>query len=180
MNWLADRANSLREILHRVMARHIAGLEMHFGDAAIVAGDEAQENFGQKAPLLLAEPAHNAEIDGDEAAGIVEEQVAGMHVGMKEAVAKRVAQETLDHLAPELGQIDLRLRKTRMIAQRNAVDPFHRQNIMRGAVPVDRGHTKIRIVAGVLRHLRQRRGLQPQIHLHRHRARHRIDDFDQP
>ena len=87
VNWLADRANGLREILHRVMARHIAGLEMHFGDAAIVAGDEAQENFGQKAPLLLAEPAHNAEIDGDEAAGIVEEQVAGMHVGMKEAVA---------------------------------------------------------------------------------------------
>ena len=51
---------------------------------------------------------------------------------------------------------------------------------MRGAVPVDGGDAKIRIVAGVLRHLRQRRGLQPQIHLHRYRARHRVDDFDQP
>src|SRR5260370_18080076 len=118
------------------MARHIAGLEMHFGNASIVAGDEAQKNFREEAPLLLAEPAHNAEIDGNEAAGIVEKQVAGMHVGMKEAVAQRVAQETLDHLAPEFGQIDLRLRKTRMIAQRNAVDPFHRQNIIRTPVPI--------------------------------------------
>ena len=67
-----------------------------------------------------------------------------------------------------------------MIAQRDAVDPFHGQDVMRGAIPVDRGHAKIRIVAGVLRHLRQRRGLQPQIHLHRHRARHRVDDLDQP
>ena len=51
---------------------------------------------------------------------------------------------------------------------------------MRGAIPVDRGHAKIRIAAGVLRHLRHRRGLQPQVHLHGHRAGHRIDDLDQP
>ena len=51
---LADGADGLREILHRVMARHIAGLEMHFGDAAIVAGDEAQQDFGEEAPLLHA------------------------------------------------------------------------------------------------------------------------------
>src|SRR5216683_3334312 len=60
------------------------GIEMHFGDAAIVARDEAEENFGKEAPLLQAEPAHDAEIDGDQAAGIVEEQIAGVHVGMKE------------------------------------------------------------------------------------------------
>ena len=68
-----------------------------------------QQDFGEEAPLLQAEPAHDAEVDRDQPAGIVEEQIAGVHVGMKEAVAQRVAQETLDHLAPELGQIDLRL-----------------------------------------------------------------------
>ncbi len=162
------------------MSGHVACLEMHFGDAAIVARDEAQENFGEEAPLLQAEPAHDAEIDGDQAAGLVEEQIAGVHVGMKEAVAQRVAQETLDHLAPEFRQIDLRLLETRMIAQRDAVDPFHRQHIMRGPVPVDGGDAKVRIVAGVLRHLGQRGSFQPQIHLDRHRARHRIDDLDQP
>ena len=153
---------------------------MHLGDAAIVAGDEAQQDFGEEAPLLQAEPAHDAEIDRDQPAGIVEEQIAGMHVGMKEAVAQRVAQEALDHLAAEIGQIDLRLLEPRMVAQRDAVDPFHRQHIVRGAVPVDRGHAKVRIVAGVLRHLGQRGGFEPQIHFHRDRARHRVDDFDQP
>ena len=95
-----------------------------------------------------------------------------MHVGMEEAVAQRVAQETLDHLAAEVGQVDLRLLEPRMIAQRDAVDPFHRQHVVRGAVPVDGGHAEIRIVAGVLRHLGQRGRFQPQVHLHRHRARH--------
>ena len=42
------------------------------------------------------------------------------------------------------------------------------------------GHAKIRIVAGVLRHLGQRGRFQPQIHLHRDRARHGVDDLDQP
>ncbi len=102
------------------------------------------------------------------------------HVGMKEAVTQRVAQKALDHLAPELGQIDMRRLETRVIAQRDAVDPFHRQHIMSGAIPVDGGYAKIRIVAGVLRHFGERGSFQPQVHLHRHRARHRIDDLDQP
>ena len=104
---LADGADGLREILDRMMRRHIAGLEMHFGDAAIVAGDEAQQDLGEEAPLLHAEPAHDAEINRDQPAGIVEEQIAGMHVGMEEAVAQRVAQKALDHLAAEFRQIDL-------------------------------------------------------------------------
>jgi hypothetical protein len=33
---LADGADRLREILHRVMRRHIAGFEMHLGDALII------------------------------------------------------------------------------------------------------------------------------------------------
>jgi len=51
---LADGADGLREILHRVMARHVAGLEMHLGDAAIVARDEAQQNLRKETPLLHA------------------------------------------------------------------------------------------------------------------------------
>ena len=67
-----------------------------------------------------------------------------------------------------------------MVAERDAVDPFHGQHVVGGAVPVDGGHAKIRIVACVLRHLGHRGRFQPQIHLHRHRARHGVDDFDQP
>ncbi len=66
---------------------------MHLGDAAVVARDEAVEDFGEEAPLLRPEPPHDAEIDRDDAPGVVDEQIAGMHVGVEEAVAQRVAQE---------------------------------------------------------------------------------------
>ena len=42
------------------------------------------------------------------------------------------------------------------------------------------GHAKIRVVLGVLRHLGQRGGFQPEIHFDRDRAAQRLDDFDQP
>ena len=67
-----------------------------------------------------------------------------------------------------------------MVIERDAVDPLHRQHVVGGAVPVHRWHAEIRIVARILRHLGHRGGFQPQIHLHRDRARHRVDDFDQP
>ena len=80
-------------------ARHVAGLEMHLGHAEVVAGDEAVEDFGEEAALLLAEPAGNAEIDGDDGAVRIDEQIARMHVGVEEAVAQRVAQEGLHRFA---------------------------------------------------------------------------------
>src|SRR5436305_11342848 len=98
-----------------MMRRHIAGLEMHLGDAAVIAGDEAQQNLGEKTPLLHSEPAHNAEVDRDQPAGLVEEQVAGMHVGVKKPVAQGVAQKTLDHLAAKIGKVDVRSCKPRVI-----------------------------------------------------------------
>src|ERR1700733_5814850 len=113
MDRLADSADRLCEIFHRMMPKHVDGLEMHFGDATIIAGDEAEQDLGEKAPLLHAEPAHDAEIDRDQSAVGVEEQIAGMHVGVKEAVAQRVAQETLDDLAAKVGQVDLRLSQPR-------------------------------------------------------------------
>ena len=49
---LADGADRLREVFDRMVRRHVAGLEVHFGDAQIVAGDEAVENLGEEAPFL--------------------------------------------------------------------------------------------------------------------------------
>ena len=103
---LADGADRLREALDRMMPRHIAGLEMHLRRAVIVAGDEAEQDLGEEPPFLRAEPSHDAEVDRHQPAVVVDEQVAGMHVGVKEAVAQRVAQEGLDHRAAERRQIE--------------------------------------------------------------------------
>ncbi len=178
MDRLADGADRLREALDRVMARHIAGVEMHLRGSLIVAGDEAEQDFGQEAALLRAEPAHDAEVHRHQAAVGVDEQIAGMHVGVEEAVAQRVAQEALDHVAAKRRQVEALGRKRGVVVERRAVDPFEREHFARGAVPVDAGHAKVGVLAGVLGHFGQRGRFQPEIHFDRHRAgerRHRLD-----
>src|SRR5204863_8744369 len=115
-----------REILRRRMPRHMASLDMHLGHPTIIAGDEAEQDFGEEAPLLQAEASHDAEIERHQPAGVDEEKISGMHVGMEKAVAQRMAQKTLDHLAAEFGQVDMRLFEPDVIVERDAVDPFHR------------------------------------------------------
>jgi hypothetical protein len=55
---------------------------MHFRGAAIVAGDEAEQDLREKAPLLRPEPAHDAEVDRDQLAGIVDQIDASTRDGL--------------------------------------------------------------------------------------------------
>ena len=91
-----------------------------------------------------------------------------------------MAQESLDHRAAELRQVEAFCQQLGVIVERRGVDPFQRQHLARGAVPVHAGHTEIRIVLGVLGQLRQRGGLQPQIHFQPHGAGEGVHHFDQP
>lgn len=134
----------------------------------------------RKTALLRAKPTHDAEIDRHQPAIGAEEQIAGVHVGVEEAIPQRMTQEALHDLAAEIRQVDIGGGEALMIVQRDAIDPFHRQHAMRRAIPIDGRDAEVRIVAGVFGHLRQGRSLEPQIHLHRDRARHRVDDLDQP
>ena len=177
---LADRADRLREIVDRVLRRHVAGLEMHLRGAAIVARDEAVEDLGEEAPLLRADAPHDAEIDRDDAAVVVHEQIAGMHVGMEEAVAQRVAQEGLHHRAAELLEVEALRHQRLAIGKARALHPFERQHVAGRAVPVDAGNAEIRVVARVLGHLGERGGFEPQVHLQRDGARERVHDVEHP
>ena len=85
---LADRPERLGKILRRVDGRHVARLDVDLGDALIVAADEAVEDLRQEAALLRPDAAHDAEIDGDQAAFRVDEEVPLVHVGVEEAVAQ--------------------------------------------------------------------------------------------
>ncbi len=146
----------------------------------IVAGDEAEQNLGQEAPLLAPEPSHDAEVDRDQLAGVVDEQVAGMHVGVEEAVAQRMAQEGLDQRAGEVREVEALGLQPGAVGERRRLDPFQREHIARGAVPVHDRHAEIRIVPGILRHFRERRRFEPQIHLDGDRTLERLDHLDQP
>src|SRR5689334_7782584 len=104
-----------------MMPRHIAGVEMDLSRPLIVAQDETEQNLREKPPFLRPEPAHDAEVDRDQFAIVVHEQIAGMHVGMEETVAQSMAQETLDHLAAEHRQIEALGLQCAVIAEANAV-----------------------------------------------------------
>ena len=93
---LADRAQRLGEGLDVAVARHVAGLEMHLGDAVVVAAQEADQDLGVDPAGIGVDPAHDAEVEGDERAVGAELQVALVHVGVEEAVAQRVGEEGLD------------------------------------------------------------------------------------
>ncbi len=125
-----------------------------------------------------AEPAHDAEVDRDQPATVIDEQIARMHVGVEEAVAQSLAQATLNHAAAERRQVETLGSKRGVVVKRRAVDPFQREHFARRAVPVHRGHAEIGVLARVLRHFGKRRRFQPKIHFHRHRTgqrRHRLD-----
>ena len=168
-----------------MMRRHVAGPEMHLRRAPIVARDEAVQDLGEEAALLRAEPAHDAEVDRDDVAVRVDQQIALVHVGMKEAVAHGVAQERAQH------------RQTERAADRGPPPPAASRSAigmpsihsivstrLRRALPVDARHAETRSSdrpsRDVLGHLRDGGRLEPQIHLELGRALQRVDDGHRP
>src|SRR3546814_2858253 len=70
---------------------------MHVGDALVVAFEKAQQHVGEEVARRLVEPPHDAEIDRHQGAvpraAARDEHVAGMQVGMEEAVAEGLVEE---------------------------------------------------------------------------------------
>ena len=90
---LAHRAERGGELADAVVRRHILRLEMDFGDAAVIAGDEAVEDFGEPDSRLPVDPAHDPEIDrGDPSVG-QREEIALVEIGVEKSVDHRLAQE---------------------------------------------------------------------------------------
>ena len=58
---------------------------------------KAHQDLGQMAPRRQVEPTHDAEIERDDGAVGADQHVAGVHVGVEEAVAKHLVEE---HDAP--------------------------------------------------------------------------------
>ena len=86
-------------------ARHVAGIEMHLGDTAVVAGQKADQHVGEVVAGLAVEPAHDAEIDDGERAVGIDEQIAGVHVGVEEAVAEHLVEKRGAGFAQQVGDI---------------------------------------------------------------------------
>ena len=66
---------------------------MDFGDALVIAGGQSVEDFRKPETRLPVDAAHDAEIDGDNRAICLNEQIALMHVGVEEAFRNRLPQK---------------------------------------------------------------------------------------
>ena len=133
-----------------------------------------------KPPLLLAQPAGNAEVDRDDGAVGLDEQIAGMHVGMEEAVAQRVAQERLDQVGGDRLQVVAGRLEGGDVVHLDAVDPLHGQDIASGALPVHGRHAKAGVAPGVLAELRKGCRLEPQVHFDPGGLRQCLRHLDRP
>ena len=87
----------------------------------------------RKRRVLAVDPAHDAEIDGDDGAVGVDEQVARVHVGVEEAVAERLVEEgsASPCAASRLQVVPGRVDRARDRSMRDAVDPFDGQHAAR-------------------------------------------------
>ena len=104
-----------------------------------------------------------------------------MHVGVEEAVAQRVAQEGLDHRAAERRQVEA-LAPRALARSLSGVPSIHSSVSTSRAVRSQStaGTRKSGSSLVFSRHLRERGGFEPQVHLDRDRARQRVDHLDQP
>jgi hypothetical protein len=99
-------------------------LEVDFGDAPVIAGEQPVEDFGQPETRLAVDPAHDAEIDRGEAAVGEGEQIALVEVGVEEAVDQRLPQESPHQDRGETLQIVPGLDQRVTVGELYAVDPF--------------------------------------------------------
>ena len=80
------------------------------GDAVVVAAEEREEVLREVVLVVLGQRAHDAEVERDVAAVVAgvdaDEDVAGVHVGVEEAVAEHLREEDLDAVARELLDVD--------------------------------------------------------------------------
>ena len=144
----------------------------------IVAADEAVEDFGEEAPLLAAEPAHDAEIERDDPAFAVDEKIALMHVGVKEAVAQGVAQKRLDERARQPGGSNPRAASRR--GSLSGVPSIH-SIVSTSRVVRSQSIAGARKSGSSCRFSANSDGgrrLEAEVHLHAHRARERLDHLD--
>ena len=146
-------------------ARDVAGLEVHGGDAVVVAAQEADQDLGVDPAGVGVDPAHDAEVERDQRAVGPELEVALVHVGVEEAVAERVGQEGLDDALGEPHQVGAAGLQRRQVAHVDAARPFQGQHPAAGGGPDHRGHPEARVAGGVGGELGGGGGLHPEVEL---------------
>ena len=119
--------------------RHPAGFDVQLGHALVVALEEGDEVLRQVFLVDLGERADDAEVQRDVAAEGRRRQadldVAGVHVGVEEAVAKDLREEDRDAVARQLLDVDAGVAQPAQLADRHAVHALHHDHAGGAVIP---------------------------------------------
>jgi hypothetical protein len=137
--------------------------------AAIVAVEKGQKIFGQVVLIARRQGADDAEVHGRIARIFrvvhLYEDIARMHVGMEEIVAKHLREEYLHAVLRKPADIRTARPQLLEIVDDDAVNALHDHDVDAAVVPVDLGHVEQRGARKVALQLRGVAGLAQQVQL---------------
>src|SRR6188474_1205437 len=106
---------------------------------AVVALEEGEEIAGEVKLVTRVERADDTEVDGGVARVLrvadVDEDVAGMHVGVEEIVPEHLREEDLDAVLGELRDVRAQLAQARDFRDLDAADALHDHDVLPAQVP---------------------------------------------
>jgi hypothetical protein len=163
----ADGADGGLELVGTGIGRRPAGFDVRHRDALVVALEESKKVLREIVLVVVGERADDAEIERDIAAVMCrvsgDEDVAGVHVGMEEAVAKDLGEKDLDAGARQRRQIDAGGDQRVGLTDRDAPHALHDHHRRRALIPVHFGHLQQPRTAEVAPQLRAVGGFAHQV-----------------
>ena len=133
----------------------------------------------QAGAALAAHLAHHAEIEVGQAAIRQGQQVAGVGVGVEEAMLQQLLQGAVHAHLHQLVGVDAQFPYRLQVGELDAVDPLHRQHPPAGGLPVDAGHSNARVVGVQLGEGLSVAGLVAVVHLLKHPLAQLVDQGHQ-
>ena len=141
---LADGTDGALQRVDPGIGRHPARFDVQLGHAFVVAAKEGQEVLRQVFLVPVGQRADDAEIQRDVAAETARIQadhdVARVHVGMEEAVAKDLGEEDGDAVTRQLGDVDTGVAQALQLADGHAVHALHHHHRGSAEIPHHLGH----------------------------------------
>ena len=134
-----DRAHRSLQLIDPGAGRHPAGLDVQLGHTFVVAPEEGHKVLRQILLVHLSQCADDAKVQRDVAAKGFGRQadldVAGVHVGMKKAVAEHLGKKQRHPIARQLGDVHTRFAQAIHLANGHTVHALHDQDFGGAQVP---------------------------------------------